>query len=345
MLRYAQNATIAKARAMWGKRLLDSDYSRLVNCRDVSEAAEYLKENTHFGEVLSGMDISSLHRDFLEALLKKHNYIRFTRLSEFIKPDDGTFNENYAQRAEISEIFSFLRHMNAGAAEKYISSMPSYLVGKTSYDIISMAKARSRDELIDVLKDTPYAKIIASCATNQDGNPDYTLCEVALRTYYYRFLTERVKTLHGGREKTELLHQIEIQIDLINIINAYRLKKFFNADAETIKRNMFPFSGRISLKKQYEMLKANSEEEFLLMLDRTIYGKQLSRLEGEYFEMRLSKLRFASARSAFLEARSAYVCLYCVQYLFTVELENVIKIIEGIRYNKPASEISALLVV
>ena len=345
MLRSAQNATIAKARAMWGKRLLDSDYTRLMNLGSVSDAAEYLKEHTHFAPALSGVDTASIHRGFLEALLKKHTFQRFSALTSFLKPDCDAFNKNYIVRMEISEIFSFLRFMNAGDAQEYISSMPSYLVGKTSFDLIAMAKARTRDDLLDVLDGTPYEKIVAACAVNDEGFPDYTLCEVALRTYYYKTLSELAEKSFKGTDKDELQRQIGTQIDLINIINAYRMKEFFGADEESIKQNMFPFSGRIPKSRQYDILSADNGEEFLNLLGKTLYGRQLSKIDGRYFEMRLSKLRLLIAKSDFLNARSSAVCLYCIQYLFDVELKNVITIIEGIRYKRPPTEIAALLVL
>lgn len=345
MLRSAQNATIAKAHAMWGKRLRSEDYTRLMNCREISDAAEYLKSSTHYGDVLTGIDTLLIHRGFLEALLKKHTFLNFSRLYGFLKPGRGTMGEQYIARSELSEIFSMLRHLNAGVPEEYISTMPSYLVGRTSYDIIALAKCRTREDILNVLSATPYAAIIRRIPVNADGNPDYTACEVALRTQYYRAMLDRAGKIARRSERNTLLRQIGVQVDLINIINAYRLKAFFNADAESIKKNIFPFSGRISPQAWQILLNAENGEDFLSLLGNTPYGKQLLKIEGAYFEMCLSKFRVAIAKSDFMNTRDTSVCLYCIQYLFSIELENVIKIIEGIHYRKQPSEIAALLVL
>ena len=60
-LKSAENATVAKARAIYGKRLRESDYFELASRKKVTEAAEYLKKNTHFSEALSSIDTSAIH--------------------------------------------------------------------------------------------------------------------------------------------------------------------------------------------------------------------------------------------------------------------------------------------
>ena len=42
----AANAVLAKARAMYGKRLTAQNYTDLLACRSVNEAAAYLKAHT-----------------------------------------------------------------------------------------------------------------------------------------------------------------------------------------------------------------------------------------------------------------------------------------------------------
>ena len=52
-MKASKNATVAKIRAVYGKRLKENDYYELSAKKKVSEAAEYLKRNTHFSAVLS----------------------------------------------------------------------------------------------------------------------------------------------------------------------------------------------------------------------------------------------------------------------------------------------------
>ncbi len=68
---FSHNATVAKAKAMHGKRLTPNDYRELMNRRTVAEAADYLKKNTHFRKALASIDVSNVHRGRLEDILQR----------------------------------------------------------------------------------------------------------------------------------------------------------------------------------------------------------------------------------------------------------------------------------
>ena len=53
MLRSFSNKAIAtKARAMYGARVTQADYEELMKKRTVGDAAAYLRDNTHYREVM-----------------------------------------------------------------------------------------------------------------------------------------------------------------------------------------------------------------------------------------------------------------------------------------------------
>ena len=49
----SSNVVLAKARAMYGRRLTPQSYQELLACRSVSEIAAYLKSHTSYGKILS----------------------------------------------------------------------------------------------------------------------------------------------------------------------------------------------------------------------------------------------------------------------------------------------------
>ena len=58
----AANAVLAKARAMYGKRLTAQNYTDLLACRSVNEAAAYLKAHTVYADAFEGVTMGSLRR-------------------------------------------------------------------------------------------------------------------------------------------------------------------------------------------------------------------------------------------------------------------------------------------
>ena len=243
-MKASKNATVAKIRAVYGKRLKENDYYELSAKKKVSEAAEYLKRNTHFSAVLSNIDTSVIHRGFLESLLNKAYYDQYERLCRFQHLNEEPFYNFLLVRFEIRELLKAILYLNNDSSDVYIESMHAYLLKKASFDLIELAKASDFRQLLNVIRHTPYYNIIKNIETDKNGIIPYTKCEVMLRTYYMKWLIETAKKDFSGTSQTALLDQFNIQTDVINIINAYRMKKYFNADINFLKDNMLPFYGK-----------------------------------------------------------------------------------------------------
>ncbi|MGN1481067.1 V-type ATPase subunit [Porcipelethomonas sp.] len=348
-MKASKNATVAKARAVYGKRLKENDYMELASKKKVSEAAEYLKHSTHFSDALANIDTSSVHRGFLESLLNKAYYDQYERLCKFQHLNDEPFYNFLLVRFEIRELLKAILYLNNDSEDVYIGSMHAYLLKKASFDLIALAKASDFKQLLEVIRHTPYYNILKNIQTDKNGNIPYTKCEVMLRTYYLKWLIETAEKSFHGKSKSALLDQIYAQTDIINIINAYRMKKYFYADGETLKENMLPFYGELSRDKQTQLFETATPEEFLRMLSKNRYGRRMENLDenmdSETFERELVKLKCNMARQALMFSDNAAVSLYSLMYLSEVELNNIIKIVESIRYNKSISYMEKLIII
>ena len=216
-MKASKNATVAKIRAVYGKRLKENDYYELSAKKKVSEAAEYLKRNTHFSAVLSNIDTSVIHRGFLESLLNKAYYDQYERLCRFQHLNEEPFYNFLLVRFEIRELLKAILYLNNDSSDVYIESMHAYLLKKASFDLIELAKASDFRQLLNVIRHTPYYNIIKNIETDKNGIIPYTKCEVMLRTYYMKWLIETAKKDFSGTSQTALLDQFNIQTDVINL--------------------------------------------------------------------------------------------------------------------------------
>lgn len=348
-MKTAENATVAKIRAIYGKSLKYNDYIELASRKKVTEVAEYLKKHTHFSDALSSIDTASIHRGFLESILHKSYFDRYESLCKFQSLDDQPFFNFLLVHSEIKELLKALLFLNNDSDDVYIESMHTYLIKKSSFDLMALAKAGDFKELLKVIKHTPYYDVLKNFKTDSNGNIPYTKCEVMLRTYYLKWMIEEAGKCISGKSKDTLIDQIKVQTDIVNIINAYRMKKYFYADLETLKAYMLPFYGRLSKEKQYTLFEAQSPEEYLRLLSYTSYGRKMQELsenmESEQFERELTKIRYAMAKQALMFSDNAAISIYSFMYLSEIELENIINIIEGIRYNKSISYMESLLIL
>lgn len=341
---FAKNATVTKIRAIYGKRLNENDYKELLSKKSVAEVAEYLKHSPNYKDAFTDIDTATIRRGHLETVLRRHNFERYGKICNFQNLDKQPFYTYLIKWSEIEELLVAILHLNANSSETYIENLPTYLIHKSSFDLIGLAKARNYKQLLDVIKHTPYYAILKQIEPDKDNRVDEILCETKLRTYYLNWLLGTVnKDFHGNTRKT-LAEQIQLQIDIVNIINAYRMKTYFNASADEIRTLLLPFKGRITDTVKEELISSQNAEDFERVLSKTNYGRQLEELDGG-IEHKLTELRCRYARRGLTFSQNSASSLYSAVYLFDVELGNIIRIIEGIRYGRPVEDIEALLVL
>ena len=59
---YADNAVMAKAHAMYGKRLTKENYNDMLNCKSLVELANYLKQEHIIARILTPCRLISTRR-------------------------------------------------------------------------------------------------------------------------------------------------------------------------------------------------------------------------------------------------------------------------------------------
>lgn len=346
---FSLNATIAKARAFYGKRLKKQDYDELLHKSSVSEIAEYLKRNTHFSEELEAIDTNSVHRGFLESILKRYNFNQYARLCKFQGLNKYPFYNYMIISMEIQMVISAIMHINADSSEDFIVSVPSYLISNASFDLLELSKARKYDDVLKVIRKTPYYDEIKDETPDPDGLYDCTQIEHKLRCYYLTWLRNVILKDFSPKVSKEIISIIDIQYDLINIINGFRIKAFSGSSAEEIEKLMLPVYGKLSKAKAHYLFEAKDSSDYIERLKHTFYGQQIMHFDDNMtqsnMETDVHRLRTKYAKIHLRASGSVPVSLYSILFLFDVEIQNITIIIEGIRYKAPVSYIEKLLII
>ena len=84
----SSNVVLAKARAKYGKRLKEKDYRNLLDCKSVAEVAAYLKANTDYHDVLTGINQESV---FTKILWDEDRFVAAS-------PEDRDYFLDYIER-------------------------------------------------------------------------------------------------------------------------------------------------------------------------------------------------------------------------------------------------------
>jgi len=340
----SSNVVLSKARAMYGKRLTMQNYEELLACSSVSEVAAYLKNNTVYEKILSGMETTEVHRGQLEAKLKQKLLEDYASLCHYEITVGEHFAQYFIERNEIEQILHVILLLDAGMSEDYLFNMPSYLLRHTKINLKALGKIQNFDELLRTLGHTVYRRILEPFHPDESGWINYTGIESALYAYLYRNMFRIIKKHTHGETTKQLNDILKSYIDLINFTRIVRLKISYHEQPEFIKKALLPY-GTFSEHLLDKMIAAKNEEEILSILGTTEIGKRALKFEHDYVGEIPRRMNFRNCRH-YIDF-STHPSVVLISYIFTSEAEinDIITIVEGIRYQLAADEIRKLLVI
>ncbi len=343
MFSYTGNVISAKARTMYGQCLKAKNYEELLLCHSVSEVAAYLKTHTCYAAALSEVNEATIHRGYLEFLLRQKRDRDYAALNRYDKTIGLPITAYLTEQEETEQLMQFLRLFSAGHTEEFLLRSPLSDSGKSRLDLKRLSQCKTYDQLLQGLTGLPYRRILEA-RPPVDGILPLTRIENAL----YRRLTQ---TLIGIIEGTrgELRRQLQelcgARIDSQNVTRILRLKQFFGADPDTIRRQLLPTVGGVSKKTLEKMVEAETPAEVMRLFRTTRMGRLLPEEQYQYTYDLYLRVPYFSARHHIHFSSHPMVVLISFLVLTQVELDDITNIVEGIRYGLPPDKIRPMLVL
>ncbi|MBQ2604365.1 MAG: V-type ATPase subunit [Clostridia bacterium] len=337
------NAVLAKARAKFGKRLTEKDYASLLSCGSVAEVVAYLKNNTYYSEVLKKINEREVHRGRLEQILKQKLFEDFSSLCIYVKGTGEYFAQFMTQKNDIEHIVHFLTLLSSNSSDEFIFSMPSYFMTHSQINIYSISKARTYDQFFDCFIGTPYDSVLAEFRPHNNEHVNIAEIENKLYKFCYKNLYNSISKYSSGKEREALFNMFDSIMDYMNFVRVYRLKQYYHAGADTTRRFMFPF-GTFDSKTVDKLCEADSGKAVFDAVKSTKFGKSLEKLEyvytGEIDNIGLYK---TTLKNMYF---STYPLVVMLSYVFVMQTEynNIVSIIEGVRYNVDSSKIKSIII-
>lgn len=337
----ASNAIVTKALAMYGKRLHKEDYHALLNCHSVAEVTNYLKNQTAYRTVLSGINANQVHRGQLEMYLRQKFFEDYASLCRY----ELTMGEHFADylliQNEIDQILHSVVLLMAKRSEEYLLYIPAYLSQHTKIDLVSLSHLKSYKDLLNALGTTPYRALMEPFTPSAGVPLDYTGIENALYSYLYRRLFDIIEHYTKGENEQQLKELFYSFADLTNLVRIIRLKQTYHEGPDYIRSLLMPYSSIPS--SALENMLGASDEEVLKIFEHTRAGRRISQIKYAYLDQVPLRVRFKICRHNLRFSTHASVVMISYIFLAQAELMDIINIIEGIRYQLAPADIKPLL--
>lgn len=341
-LTFASNAIFSKARAMYGKRLKESDYVKLLSCDTVPEILTCLKGTEKYAPLLSKVNDKNIHRAQLEDILRKQLFQEYEALCRYEKTVGEDFAKYTIMKTEIVQIMNFLTLLNGGYQRQFSNAMPKYFNRVSSINFLGMANADTYDEFLSVLGKSVYSKILLPFKPEKGEKINLSNVENALYTHLFKTVYTIIKKT-SGEERSDLKKLFDIDIDMRNFTRILRLKEYYQMEPEEIKKQLLPF-GSFKKNQIKTLCEAYNKKELFTIISQTSAGRIISKLDYENVCEIPRKALYKESYKRMYFSVNPSVVLVAYHALAETEIENIIHIIEGVRYKVSTDKIKNTLI-
>ncbi len=337
------SALCAKVRAMRGRALSDADYNLLMNMASVTEVAKYLSGHPAYADAFASRNTSNMHRAVIERCLREHLRCDIERILPFMDSGAKKFMEIFSLEEGISKIKLCLRLIHINHSDKIGEYMSKISGGKREISAEEVEGVESIDAFIEMMRGTfYYTPLSVFCGKPDLQEPFYM--ETALDTFWANMVYKYAKKYLTPDEAKSVIGVYGTEFDLQNLTFLLRCKRTFKMTDEEIYASVIPKYYRLKGSTISKIVKSPSYSDALsIIAGETPYGLAFSK-EDRFIEKRQSEY------IADMKRRMNYALGYSIQsaicyiHLRRTEIDNIVSIIEGIRYELEAQTISQYLI-
>ena len=333
---------VTKTKAMHGRLLTSEELSYLTELETVDDFISYLKESAGYHEIYESHE-EIHHRSQVEAILHNSLYLDYKKLYQFADSEPKSGLELLFLRYETNILKKCLDVALHGGKERDTEYLKMIFDRHSSFDTGVVTQARSLQELSNALLGTPYENLFlrfAESESMESGDMAF-----ALDIFYYQMAWKKIGKIQDQRMKKILKELIGTEIDWQNIMWIYRSKQFYSMKPREIEANLIPVRYRLKKTELEQMTEAESVEQLLEILRKSVYVTEKNPLVSMREEITFLKIKAKTYDR--LCRKYPYSIAPVLKYLEEkeIEIDRLATILEGVRYQIPAREIREMILI
>lgn len=340
----ASKAVLAKARALYGRRLTGADYARLASCHSMAELAAALQQQPLYQEALADINPALARRAHLEGRLRQSVYARYDSLCRFDMSAGDSLYRYFTTCCEIEELLACLRCLDGARPGDYLFRLPDFLQKRCRIDLYALAAARDAAGVLAAVAGTPYAKVLAPLAAAAPGKSLLLTAEPLLMDYRHKALVALAPPKKkAGTAVPGVREYVELSCDIDALSNAGRLIRM-HAPRQVIDEAARRDCTALTRAQWQTLLDSPDRAAYQKAVDATLYGPKLARYQYASLKDGLQRYQRDWCRKWLRFSTDPTMVMLCYTTLAKCEVTNLNRIIEGVHYGMPASSLLPLLV-
>ena len=321
----------AKLKGMYEKRISKSDLEVLVKQNNLKNAILLLKSKY---DIFKNSD-ENIDRLEIESLLEKDQINNILKIKKLLNKKDTEIFEMFLLQYEIKCVKSIFRKLfsNDKTDDIVIQKVKMWTVTLFS-DIKGIETVQNFYEFFEAVKRMKYNKILKKY--QEQDNINVFEVENEIDKLYFETLYDMIKNEVNSKKI------IGSEIDLLNVLWIFRIKKYYNFENEKINQILIKRYYKLKPNTMKKIEQTNTFEEIKEIMKDTVYKDVF--FDENNLEENIDKYLYEINKKIFRNDMTSIA--YVLAYVNMIDYENkdIINTIEGIRYNMDKTEILKRLV-
>lgn len=347
MLNARDNVVTTKIKALFGKRLSLRDYETLLNKKHLSDIVLYLKSESYFKNCLSGINEKTIRRGQLENLIRNDLLHRLSTVLKYsLDVNDYSF-KLVTLASELDIIFDVVRSFYSGDRYSVISSLPIMIESHLPFDLKKITAVDNMNSLCNEAKRSVYYKELCKYRNVAIDELNLTSFSHELYNHYYEIVLAELEKNFKSKKKEDLKSIFHIQMELHALSHLYRLKKYFKVSANILKETINPTFHFLRKKDFTEIINRDNPEFVIEKLKESAYAHyfDFNSYKDDPIEVVIDTILYNYNKSKIFFTSDKDIALVVYNLLSKTEVQNIIDIIEGVRYGLSPDKIRKLLII
>lgn len=339
----AQNSVMALSRGLYGKRITTKQFDDLLTMKSVGEIASYIIAYTPYSKVLENSSNGEWTAALLGEEINRYFFSCFSKICRFEIAVGQKFYRYFIIKTEVDQILECTRLILGNKKNEYLESFSSFLDKYLTVDLFALAKANSLEEISVALNKTPYRQAFDTVMKNPSSS--YLDFEAALVSVQKKLQLKLINDCFSFKEKKAVFEALSREYDVKFICNLARIIKYYGASEAKIKAIADTSLTLFTESQLRKLVKSKSLAQVNEVLSKTAYrdmpalddSVNITTCTGSYLCSYYKKqIRFSNSPS---------VIMLSFFYLCKTEKNNLIKIIQGNKYQISPEEIRKNLIL
>lgn len=321
----------SKIKGMYAKRITKNDLEDLIKQNNLKNAILLLKSKC---DIFKNAD-ENIDRLEIESLLEKDQINDILKIQKLLDNKDKEIFEMFLLQYEIKCVKSIFRKLfSDDKTDDIIVQNVKMWTNALFNDIRGIETVQNFYEFFGAIKRMKYNKILKKY--QEQENINVFEVENEIDKLYFETLYDTVKNEVNSKKI------IGSEIDLLNVLWIFRIKKYYNFESEKINQILIKRYYKLKPNIIQKIIQTNSFEKIKEIMSKTIYKSVFT--EESSLEENIDKYLYEVNKKIFRNDITSIA--YILAYVNMIEYENndIINTIEGIRYNMDKTEILKRLV-